>query len=342
MNVSIKMAVGLLLAAAAGSSLAQQQVQLPSGTVPVGQPASQAMAAPAPMQAMAGLPAGAQPAPMVGSPLPPQAGAPQSLPPLPNGATSTAPDFDATLSQTLGLTPDQIRELRKAQSLRTRAASELPTTPPKPVTTSVKASPSPGSVAPVIHLYAGFASAVTFVDSTGALWPIENYAVGDSKIDVKRLDSEKGSMFSVAPLINFGQTNMIVYLKGLSAPIAISFIVGQKQVDFRVDVRVEGLGPNAQVAVAGLPASANTALLSLLDGVAPSGAKELRVSGLSGKAWMGKDGRMFLRTSEKVISPTWIGSARSADGTNVYEMMPTTSIRVLREGSIQTGTVEGW
>ena len=336
MNVSIKMAVALALAAAAGSSMAQQ-AQLPAGAVPVGQPAQAA-----PAQAMAGLPAGAQPAPMVGSPLPAQTVASQALPPLPNGAAATAPDFEAVLAQTLGLSPSQIRELRREQSLRQKAASETPGTPPKPVTTSVKASPAPGSVAPVIHLYAGYASAITFVDSSGALWPIENYAVGDNKIDVKRLDSEKGSMFSVAPLVNVGQTNMIVYLKGLSAPIAVSFIAGQKQVDFRVDVRVEGMGPNAQIAVGGLPASGNTALLSLLDGVAPSDAKELKVAGISGRAWMGKDGRMLLRTSEKVISPTWISSVRSADGTNAYEMMPTTSIRVLREGAIQTATVEGW
>lgn len=337
MNVSMKISVALALAAMSGASMAQ----LPSGTAAVGQPAPVAQAAPAAASGLAGLPPGAQAGPVVGAVGAPMA--PTNLPPLPAGAPSAAPDFEAIMVQTLGLTPEQIRNLRREQEARKKAASETPTTPPKPVTSSVQASASPGSVAPVIRLFTGFSSAITFVDSTGALWPVENYSVGNSGLfEVKRMDGETGSMLTVIPLGSYAQGNMIVYLKGLSAPIAVSFIAGQREVDFRTDVRVQGLGPNAQVSVGGLPASANNALLSLLEGVAPSGAKELRLSGGQGKAWLAKNGRMFLRTSNSVISPGWIGSMRSPDGTNVYEMMPANSIRILREGQIQTIGIEGW
>lgn len=347
MNVSMRISVALALAAMSGGAMAQ----LPSGSAPVGQPAAaqqapQVVAAPQALPAqqaagLAGLPAGAQAAPVIG--VVGQQGAPQNLPPLPVGAPIAAPDYESIMAQTLGLTPEQIRGLRREQNLRQKAASETPSTPPKPVTSSVQASPSPGSVAPVIRLFTGFSSAVTFVDSTGALWPIENYSIGNAAaFDIKRMDGDKGSMLTIVPLGSYAQSNLIVYLKGLSAPIAISFIAGQREVDFRTDVRVQGLGPNAQVSVGGLPASANSALLSLLEGVAPSGSKELRLSGGQGKAWLAKNGRMFLRTSNSVISPGWVGSMRSPDGTNVYEMMPANSIRILREGQIQTIGIEGW
>lgn len=352
MSLNIRVAVALALSSlAVGSALAQPS-QAPNGGVPVGQPSSPAAAGPGAQGlaqgGLAGLPPGAQPAPMVGTPLPSAQQAPQSLPPLPAGvaqgtAQQESPNFEDLMAQKLGLTPAQIRELRHQQNLRQRASSELPVTPPKQVLSSVSASPSPGSTPPVIRLFSGYASALTFVDSTGALWPIENYAVGsDKKLDVKRLDSEKGSILSVAPMVFYDQTNLLVFLRGLSSPIVLSFVTGQKAVDLRTEVRVQGLGPNAQVTVGGLPASTNPSLYSLLEGVPPSDAKELRVRGGDGRAWLSKTGRLYLRTSMKVISPSWIGSARSADGMGAYEMMPANSIRVLRDGQIATVELEGW
>lgn len=361
MNVNIRLAIALALCSLAASAMAQQG-QLPNGGVPVGQTsgpaqpsaaqpsatqpsATQPNAAPVSPGGLAGLPAGAQPAPTltgnqsVGAPIPQQ-----SLPPLPSGgAEQFVPDFDSILAKSLGLTPDQLRELRRQQNQRQRAASELPMTAPKQVLGSVNASPAPGSVPPVVRLFPGYASALTFVDSTGALWPVENYAVGGEKLfDVRRMDNEKGSIFSIAPLGSYAQSNLVVYLRGLSSPIVITLVTGQKQVDLRTDVRVMGLGPNAQVAVGGLPASTNSVLYTLLEGVPPADAKELKVMGGDGRAWLTKNGRLYLRTSMKVISPAWIGSTRSADGTNAYEMMPANSIRVLRSGLIETVGIEGW
>lgn len=349
MSLNIRIAVALALSSLASGGAIAQQGQMPNGGVPVGQPALVSGVQPgsqgqAPAGALAGLPAGAQPAPVVGMPLPAAQQAPQNLPPLPAGvAQQTAPNFDEVLTQTLGLTPAQIRELRRQQNLRQRAASELPVTPPKQVMGSVSASPSPGSAPPVIRLFTGYASALTFVDSTGSLWPIENYAVGHDKMfDVRRMDSEKGSILSVVPLGTYAQSNLVVFLRGLSSPIVLSFVTGQKEVDLRTDVRIQGLGPNAQVSVGGLPASTNPTLYTLLEGVAPSDAKELRMQGGEGRAWLSKTGRLYLRTAMKVISPAWIGSARSADGMSAYEMMPANSIRVLRDGQIETVGLEGW
>lgn len=274
--------------------------------------------------------------------------APQALPPLPAAAGGAEVNFDELVKNTLGLTPNQIKELRKQMDVRQKAASELPRTPPKPVTTMINASTAPGSVPPVVRLFTGYATSLMITDSTGQPWPIENFTVGQKDLfEVKRLDPSKengtipGSALSIVPMNTYGTSNMIVYLRGLSAPIAISFVSGQKEVDFRVDLRVQGRGPNAQLAAAGLPASTNNALLSVLEGVAPSDAKVLRVSSPEAQAWLTKEGSVYLRTSLQVISPAWVGSMRSADGMSAYELRPASSILVLRDGAIQQLSIDG-
>lgn len=276
-----------------------------------------------------------------------QAMPPQALPPLPEEVPVAAPkpDFDTVLSNTLGLTPSQIKTLRQEANARQRAASQLPETPPKPVTTMVSASTSPGSTAPVVRLFPGFATSMIVTDSTGQPWPIENFTVGHANMfDVKRLDAGNGSALSIVPLGYYAQSNMILYLKGLPTPIAVSFVSGQKEVDFRVDLRVQGRGPNADIAAAGLPSSTNPLLLSVLVGDVPSDAKKLKVSAQDDdlKAWMGHDGKMLVRSKLQVISPAWLGSVRSADGTSAYEMLPASRILVMRDGKIDQISVEGW
>lgn len=276
--------------------------------------------------------------------------APRSLPPLPaqgpagSGVAGTPQTFEDVMNATFGMSTDQIRQLRKQSDDRQRAAATAPSAqPPKPVTSQIVASPAPGSTAPVVRLFPGFATSLIITDSTGQPWPIENFTVGEKdKFEVKRLDQGNGSALSVVPLAYYGQSNLILFLKGLPTPIAISFLAGQKEVDFRVDVRVVGRGPNSQISMTGLPEAANTQLLSLLEGVAPSDSKVLKTSSSEVQAWMGKSGRMFVRTNQSIISPLWFGSVRSADGTNVYEMKAVGSLLLLRNNDIETVNVSGW
>lgn len=233
-----------------------------------------------------------------------------------------------------GMTPDQVRQVREMLDQHTKAITELPGTPPKPVTTSVSVSMSPGSTPPVIRLFPGYATSLTVTDSTGAVWPVENWAIGNKSIfDVKRLDDV--ATFSIVPTGNYAQSNMIINLKGNPTPVSITFITGQKEVDYRVDLRVQAIGPNAQIAVAGLPANVNNQLLSVLDGVVPKGSKILRAEKdnlLS--VWMSPNGKYFVRSKYAVLSPAFLGSVKSSDGTNVYEMMPTNVLLMMVDGKI--------
>lgn len=280
---------------------------------------------------------------VTGAPLP-GSGLPMNLPSFQQQAPM-APDVDKVMSDMFGLSPEQIRELRKQSTLRQKAASEYPGGMPKAVTSRITASTAPGSTPPVVRLFPGFATSLVVTDSSGSPWPIENFSVGHKDLfEVKRLDrsSPEGSALSIVPLGYYAQSNIILYLKGLSTPISVSFVSGQKEVDFRTELSVQGMGPNAQIAAAGLPSSTNSQLLSLLEGVAPANAKVLKTGTSEAQAWMTAEGKMFVRTKLPLISPAWIGSVRSVDGMTAYEMQPTSSLLVMREGRITTLSVEGW
>src|SRR5262249_43314318 len=80
-----------------------------------------------------------------------------------------------------------------------------------------------------------------------------------------------------------------------------------------------GLGPNASPVMSGVPDTANPQLLQFLDGVAPAGSQILQVDGGDCQAWL-YNGQLFLRTRLTVLSPSWIATMSSPDGTNVYQV----------------------
>jgi len=338
-RTAVLAAWSMAMAAAAIATNANAQSQVPAPGAD-SNPLSGQVAIPAsiPVSQIPTGPVAGQPAAAVAQP-------PLALPPLPQGP-GTKVDVNRVMGDVFGLTPNEIRQLRRQADEHQRAAAEAPSTPPKPVTTSVVASLAPGATPPVVRLAPGFATSIVVTDSTGSPWPIQNFVIGNaSSMDVKRpveRDPE-GSALSIVPKGYYSQSNLVLYLKGLATPVSMTFITGQKQVDYRVDLRVLGSGPNARIPQsAGMPSGTNSQLLSLLEGVAPEGAKPLRVSDPAAQAWMTKTGHVLLRTNLQIISPAWIGSVRSADGTSAYEMTAVSSILCLRDGQITSVSLQGW
>lgn len=338
----------LVLAQAAAPVQGQQPQVQPQGA-PAGQPASPppgvypgyTPGAPASNPAMAG--AYSAPAPAVGSPM--TVAAPQqppgSLPPLPS-------DFDLAVQSTLAMTPGQIVELRRLLDARQRAAAQLPN-PPRSVTGTVSVSMSPGAAPPVIRPFIGATTSFTVVDATGAPWPVDNFRIGNANsFQVNRLDGAGGSVFTVDTMETYGQTNLVMKLAGAPTPIVINVLAGQKVHDARVEVRVQGRGPNSVVTQAApLVRGTDARLLSVLDGMAPEGGKSLSVSGAGDtRAWMMPNGRMMVRTPLVIVSPASIGGGTSfvssADGTHVYEFMPTPNILAMVDNQFVNLTIQGW
>jgi intracellular multiplication protein IcmK len=238
--------------------------------------------------------------------------------------------FQAVKQSAFALTPEQIEEMHDMLDDTQRAvASEPYRSPPSPTSSSLLVNLSPGSVPPVIRLARGFVSSLVFIDSTGSPWPIQAYDLGNPKaFSVKWNQKDNTIMIQAKSGYTYG--NIAVILQGLETPVMLTLVPGQKVVDYRVDLRVQGMGPNAKldtIKAQGLPGISSPALLSILDGVPPQISKRLMVSGGGAEAWL-VDDKIFLRSRYTVISPAWFAKLSSADGMSAYEL-PITPVVLL-------------
>ena len=262
--------------------------------------------------------------------------APPAMPPLPDGPTTE--DLGKMVSP---LTPDQIRSVRRIIDDSKRAAEDAPRMPPKPVSSSVVVNLAPGAVPPVIRVSPAFVTSIVFSDGTGAAWPITSRSVGAPKKFDVQVPEKNGSTMTITPLTEYGHANLAVMLADLATPVMLTLISGQREVDYRVDVKVDGSGPNAIAPVMQRPVDGvSPALIAVLDGVPPSDAKALTVAGGQAQAWLVK-GRVYLRTRLSVVSPAWLGSANSSDGMRVYELPETPLVLVSSNGIILSLNIGG-
>jgi intracellular multiplication protein IcmK len=240
--------------------------------------------------------------------------------------------FDALLKQNMPLSTDQVIQLRQQVDLAQRAASVAPTVPPKPVSTTLMINLAPGSTPPAIRLAQGYVTSLVFVDSSGAPWPIAAYEIGNPKATNIQWDG-KSNILLLQAVSPYSDGNLVIRLASLPTPITLELISGQRVVDFRVDLHIAGIGPNAKELPSGvsLPGTANQLLLNILDGVAPAGSKTLVVKGGDCQGWLLGD-RMYLRTRFTVLSPGWIGKMTSSDGMQAYEMPRSASVLISRYG----------
>jgi intracellular multiplication protein IcmK len=239
--------------------------------------------------------------------------------------------FKQLLDKIAPLSPEQIIEMRQYQDKTDQAVATTPTAPPRPVSSTLIIDLSPGMTPPVIRLSAGFVTSLVFVDSTGQPWPIADYSLGNPKHFNIEWDKKTNTLF-IQSASTYSSANLAVRLLTLDTPVMLSLVSGQKEVDYRVDLQVQGRGPNALAPIFGdnLP-GASPSLLSILDGIPPPNSQELQVSGGQGRAWL-SDGRLFLRTQLTVLSPAWNATVSSPDGTRVYEMAKTSLILASQDG----------
>lgn len=249
--------------------------------------------------------------------------------------------FDDMQRSVYPLNPEQIVRLKQIYQTNEYAQTSPVGTPPKPTATSQFVNLSPGSTPPVIRLSQGFVSSLVFLDSTGAPWPIAAYDLGDpSAFNIQWDKTSNTLMIQAMKLYNYG--NLAVRLKGLNTPVMLTLIPGQKAVDYRVDLRVQGFGPNAQSMPMeeGIPPAASDILLHVLDGVPPPNSQRLTVNGGDARAWLSNE-KMYVRTNLTVLSPGWIASMTSADGTHAYEMQKSPVLLVSWHGKVMQLKVEG-
>ena len=124
----------------------------------------------------------------------------------------------------------------------------------------------------------------------------------------------------------------------LKTPIAFQLDTSRETVQYRVDIRVPEFGPFAQAPLiegGSQMAAGDSLLTSILDGVAPSGASKLSVTGTDGRtsAYSLND-MVYVRTPLTLLSPGWSQSISSADGMNVYALEPTPVLLLSDNGTM--------
>ncbi len=255
------------------------------------------------------------------------------------GATLRDQAFSNAARMLMPMTPSQIETLHYLYAQSERAVSSSVSAPPRPTTTELALNISPGSTPPVIRLSAGFVTSVALIDSTSSPWPIEWIDVGNPK-DYNVQWDKKSNIVIIQALTSYGSANMAMKLVGLTTPIMLTLMPGQKVVDYRVDLRVPGIGPNGTTAsVQGLPSMGNPVILSVLNGVPPKSSIVLHVTGGSAQAWL-INNQVYLRTRMTVLSPSWITQLSSGDGMHVYVLPVSPVVLAMSHGQMVSLTVK--
>ena len=237
--------------------------------------------------------------------------------------------FDAALEGLLPLRPEEIRTLLERFD-RTQESVETPIYPnPKPEVVVQNISLDPGAPPAVIKLAYGHVTTVNFLDTTGAPWPVQDISwAGNFEIIDNSQSSEDGAtfthMFRISPQSEFAYGNMSITLTSLRTPVIITLETNRDLVHYRFDAVVSDFGPLAEAPLieTGIATSAgNEDLSSILEGIAPSSAERLNVSGVDGRtsAYRFND-MVYVRTPLTLLSPGWSSSSASADGMRVYEI----------------------
>lgn len=239
--------------------------------------------------------------------------------------------FNEVAQSALPLSPQQIIRLRKLFNQTQAAFSTTPGVPPRPVIASRYINLSPGSTPMVIRLAQGYVSTLAFLDSTGQPWPIESYNIGDPQVFNIQWD-KKGNLLMIQATALYNTGNLAVQLRDLSTPVMLTLVSGQQAVDYRLDLRVHGIGPNAKPILGRtLPPNVNPELLTILDGIPPPNSVTLQITGGAAQGWLVKE-RFYIRTRLTLLSPAWIATLSSPDGMRAYELPKTPLILASNNG----------
>lgn len=231
--------------------------------------------------------------------------------------------FDEALKMLLPLKPEQIRKMLDTFK-GSRQAAEDPIAEPVPKIQVETVSLDPSVTPSLIKTSPGRVTTLTVLDATGSPWPVQDISWA-GKFDVTGPE-EGGHVIRITPQAAHGIGNISIRLVDLITPVTFTLQTGLDEVYYRFDARVPKQGPLARVpliANGGLKAQVggDENLVQILDGTPPASSEKLRVEGGDGRTSVWRvAGRIYLRTSLTLLSPSWDSSVTSADGMNVYTL----------------------
>lgn len=248
--------------------------------------------------------------------------------------------FDAALQGLMPLRPEEVRMLLERYD-RTQESVKTPIyPPPKPLSVVETLALDPGSEPSLIKTGLGHITTINFIDLTGRPWPVETISwAGEFEIMQSGQSKDGGqNIIRITPRNEYARGNMSVKMIGLDTPIIIMLEVNRDEVHYRFDATVPKNGPQAEIPIIdqGITLAAGRAdMSSLLQGVVPSSAKKMTVSGVDGRtSAYDYNGMTYLRTPLTLLSPGWSSSVASSDGMRVYELQTTPIVLLSEKGKM--------
>ncbi|MEC8882700.1 MAG: DotH/IcmK family type IV secretion protein [Pseudomonadota bacterium] len=252
------------------------------------------------------------------------------------------------------LSPEQAKEIRQLWNESQRMTTYKGAAPPEPINSSKIISLDNGTLPTLVRLSAGYVSVLAFYDSTGAIWPIRGYDIGNpSAVNIvwnegSTEEEQAGESFGNTLLLQaqtlYKTTNLVVMLRGLNTPVIVELIPGQQQVDYRMDIQVPKRGPLAKNAVssdATSPYNVPEYMVDLINNIPPPKSIQAHVLGGDAQAWIYKK-RLLIRTPLEIISPAWSSKVNGANGhVHVYELPLTSTLVALNNGEVVKLKIEG-
>lgn len=263
----------------------------------------------------------------------PQPGNGNGLSPLPD-LPKTA--YETAKGMALPVSTQESRDFRRDLDDQKRVLGE-PVRARKPAIRDQVIDISPGATPPLVRPSKNYGSLVTFLDETGAPWPI---AGADGMSDdftirwASGTSNAKRTALQVVPKASYGSGNISVVLQGMDTPLIVSVEIGySKEVDYRVDYRIPGRGPLALAdpAPVPMPAQLPRYVGDILQGIPPTFAKLLKMQGGEGQAYRVED-KLVIRTPMILLSPVPVGRLPSADGTYAYLLEYTPVVLASKDG----------
>jgi intracellular multiplication protein IcmK len=244
--------------------------------------------------------------------------------PMPALASARPDLVNESVEQIAPLTREEIVRLRRELEERARGMTENVTGRPAPKPSAqvfqLDLSPTAAAAPPVVRVTPGQGAVISFLDATGAPWPIElaDNAAADGGIVVQRFTNHQLSVF-VRTRTALG--NVLVALKGLPTAVSFTVVSGQEATDYQVHLVVPRFlnGPPTNVlSSSSVPALGTSDLFDYLLRTPPQGSKPLRIEGMPGAAaWQTGPTKMVVRTDAQLTEAL---RHFSLDGTGVYEV----------------------
>lgn len=223
-------------------------------------------------------------------------------------------------------TQEQIRLLAELVRQTERATAEGAGPDPSGRIRRLMVEPGTGGAVPVVELRRGFTTVLSWTDTTGSPWPVEEVLV-DSRFlpgDGQERGAQ-GHLVYLAPKRRYLSGNLVVKLQDLAEPVVVMLRDGGgTESDFRVELRLPLPGPGLDTAALMRPASFHAGdgeLADLLAGRVPLGAVrvELQGGGAGDRAWRaGED--LLLLSRHVVLSPGPWAAERGSGGRWAYRL----------------------